>query len=62
MMDYLSPAYISSVLADAFRVEGNLHPHTAAEKLILEAANGWDTDYDGDYRDDIAVSAVEVFL
>jgi serine/threonine protein phosphatase PrpC len=61
MMDELPPSYIGSVLARAFfGPDSNVHPLTAAENLILEAAKGWNRLFNGQYRDDIAISAVTI--
>ena len=58
MMDELPPSYIGSVLSRAFfDSEINVHPLTASEHLILEAAKGWNRMYGGQYRDDIAIAA-----
>ncbi len=61
MMDYLSPDNIGKTLATAFfDKDANLHPHTAAEKLVIEAATGWQNEYQGGYRDDIAIASFTV--
>lgn len=61
MMDYLSLEDIGKTLATAFfEKESNLHPHSAAEKLIIEAARGWEKDFRGGYRDDIAIASFVV--
>ena len=61
MIDYLNPVDIGYVFAASFFVEDNPHPHIAAEHLILHAADQWYEEYKGQYRDDIAVSAIKVF-
>jgi serine/threonine protein phosphatase PrpC len=60
LMDFVDPEAISKIFAAAFYVDGNAHPHSAAEYLILQAAEMWDMKYRGQYRDDIAVSAFKV--
>jgi serine/threonine protein phosphatase PrpC len=60
MMDELPPDFIGSVLAPAFFDPNGLHPLTAAERLILESAKGWNKLYNGGYRDDIAIAAATV--
>lgn len=62
MMDELPPNFIGSVLGRSFfDTDITVHPLTAAERLILESAKGWDRLYNGSYRDDIAVSAATIF-
>ena len=61
MMDYLSPDSIGKTLATAFfEKDSTLHPHSAAEKLVIEAATGWQNEYQGGYRDDIAMASFSV--
>lgn len=61
MMDYLSPDVVGKTLASAFfDRDSDLHPHSAAEKLIIEAAKGWENEYGGGYRDDIAIASFVV--
>jgi serine/threonine protein phosphatase PrpC len=60
MMDFLEPEQIAYVFAAAFFVEDNPHPHSAAEHLILQAAQDWNEAHDGHYRDDIAVASFKV--
>lgn len=60
LLDFVDPTSISYVLAAAFYVEDNPHPHTSAEYLILESAERWDQAYRGEYRDDIAIAAFKV--
>jgi len=61
MMDYLNPDDIGQVLATAFFDEENdLHPHSAAENLIINAAKGWEGEFRGQYRDDIAIASFVV--
>ena len=58
MMDYLSPEVIGATLADAFfDKNSHLDPHTAAEKLIIDAAKGWENEFKGGYRDDIVIAS-----
>jgi len=62
-MDYLTPDDIGKSLATAFfDLNSNLHPHSAAEKLIVEAAKGWEGEFRGGYRDDIAIASFVVPL
>ena len=61
LMDFLDAEDIASVLAAAFYVEDNPHPHVASEFLILTAAERWDQTYGGEYRDDIALSAFKIY-
>ena len=60
MLDYLPLEHIAYVLAASMFVQENPHPFTAAEYLILTAAEHWQQEYQGHYRDDIAVAAVKV--
>lgn len=62
MMDYLKPSEIAREFAISFFEDDSKHPFIVAEHLILKAAEGWDTDNYGQYRDDIAVSACRVIL
>ena len=58
MMDYLGPDAVGKTLASAFfEKDSNLHPHSAAEKLVIEAAQGWQNEFQGGYRDDIAIAS-----
>ena len=56
MMDYIDPQEIAESFANAF-FQGGGHPLNVAEDLIFLAANGWETETRGTYRDDIAVAA-----
>mmetsp|Transcript_8608 Transcript_8608/g.18585 ORF Transcript_8608/g.18585 Transcript_8608/m.18585 type:complete len:462 (+) Transcript_8608:92-1477(+) len=61
MMDYLSPHDIGEMLAPAFfDQESGLHPHSAAADLIINAAKGWEGEFNGGYRDDIAIASFVV--
>lgn len=61
MMDYLSPENVGKTLATAFfDKDSNLHPHSAAESLIIDAARGWEEEFRGGYRDDIAIASFVV--
>jgi serine/threonine protein phosphatase PrpC len=63
IIDYVRPPEISSMLAPSFfSKENEKHPHLAAEDLVIFSGNRWDTDYGGQYRDDITIAAVKVFL
>jgi hypothetical protein len=52
---------IAHIFAASFFVEGNPHPHTASQFVLVEAAHWWDHFYRGDYRDDMAVAATKVW-
>lgn len=56
MMDYLEPVDIAAVLGKALYDEAGAHPLTAAEHLVFAAANAWQQDKQGRYRDDIAIA------
>ena len=56
MMDYLEATDIASVLAKALYDDDGAHPITAAEHLVFAAANAWQQDKHGRYRDDIAIA------
>jgi serine/threonine protein phosphatase PrpC len=45
MMDFLEPEHIAYVFAAAFFVKENPYPHTAAEHLILHAAEDWSKEH-----------------
>lgn len=62
MMDYLTPQEIASEMGVSFFAKNGKHPFVVAEYLILKAADGWDTENFGRYRDDIAMSAVKVIV
>mmetsp|Transcript_25388 Transcript_25388/g.59462 ORF Transcript_25388/g.59462 Transcript_25388/m.59462 type:complete len:467 (+) Transcript_25388:39-1439(+) len=58
MMDYLDLEVIGTKLVEAFfDKSSHLHPHTAAEKLIIDAAKGWEDEFKGGYRDDIIIAS-----
>ena len=62
MMDELTPDYIGSIMAESFfDNESTVHPHSAAEHLVIQAAKGWHRFGQG-YRDDIAISAAIIPL
>jgi serine/threonine protein phosphatase PrpC len=62
MMDELTPHYIGSIMAESFfDNESTVHPHSAAEHLVIQAAKGWHRFGQG-YRDDIAISAAIIPL
>jgi serine/threonine protein phosphatase PrpC len=56
MMDYIQPQEIAESFASAF-FKKEIHPLNVAEDLIHLAAQGWETEMAGQYRDDIAVAA-----
>ena len=56
MLDYLDENDIARVLAKALFEQDGAHPLTAAEHLVFAAANGWQQDKQGRYRDDIAIA------
>ena len=63
MMDYLNTNDIGQALAEAFfDSENSSHPHSAAENLITSAAMGWEGEFNGQYRDDIAIASFIVPL
>lgn len=62
MLDYLEPDDIAHEVAVSFFGEGNKHPFVAAEHLIITAAEGWDSDHGGQYRDDITIAACKVMI
>jgi len=56
LMDYLAAQEIAKVVATSLFEKGASHPITACELLIFSAANGWQQDKQGRYRDDIAIA------
>ena len=60
MMDYVTPQELATSFANAFYQPDSPHPLTVAEDLILAAANGWNVETGGEYRDDIAIAASKV--
>jgi serine/threonine protein phosphatase PrpC len=56
MMDYLEPTSIAAIMAKSLFDEDGVHPITAAEHLVFAAANAWQSDKSGRYRDDIAIA------
>lgn len=56
MMDYLEATDIAAVLAKAMYDDHGVHPITAVEHLVFAAANAWQQDKQGRYRDDIAIA------
>lgn len=64
MMDYLKPEVIASEMGSSFFGidNNNKHPFVVAEYLILRAAEGWDSENFGRYRDDIVLSAAKVII
>ncbi|KAL7579486.1 hypothetical protein ACA910_007866 [Epithemia clementina (nom. ined.)] len=56
MMDYLSPQDVAKVLASSLFDRGASHPVSACELLIFSAANSWQQDKQGRYRDDISIA------
>jgi serine/threonine protein phosphatase PrpC len=62
MLDYLEPSEIAHEMAMSFFDKGGKHPFVAAEHLIITAAEGWDTENRGRYRDDITISACKIFV
>lgn len=62
MMDEVPSNYIGRIMARSlFDPAIGVHPLTAAEHLIFEAAKGWNRLYSGGYRDDIAIVAATIF-
>lgn len=72
LMDFATPETIMGQFGDAFFRLNNAqdaakgttmaHAHLTAEELIYSAAKDWYTAMQGQYRDDITVSATKVFL
>jgi serine/threonine protein phosphatase PrpC len=62
MLDYLKPDDIAREMAASFFGKDGKHPFVAAEQLIITAAEGWDTETGGQYRDDITISACKLFI
>jgi serine/threonine protein phosphatase PrpC len=60
LMDYLDSLDIARVLAKALYEDEGAHPITAAEHLVFAAANGWQQDKQGRYRDDIAIAVTSL--
>jgi len=56
LMDYMAAEDIAKTLAASLFESGSSHPITACELLIFSAANGWQQDKQGRYRDDIAIA------
>jgi serine/threonine protein phosphatase PrpC len=62
MIDYLSSEEIANEMGISFFEQNSRHPFVVAENLILRAAEGWDGEHYGQYRDDIALSACKVII
>lgn len=62
LLDYLEPADIAREMAQSFFDKDGKHPFVAAEHLIITAAEGWDVESGGQYRDDISISACKVMV
>lgn len=62
MMDYLEPEDVAKVLADALFDKDGAHPISAAEHLVFAAANAWQQEKQGRYRDDIAIAVSTIRL
>lgn len=56
MMDYLEAIDIATVLSKSLFDEKGAHPITAVEHLVFSAANAWQQDKLGRYRDDISIA------
>jgi serine/threonine protein phosphatase PrpC len=56
LMDYLTATDISRILAHSLFDDSGAHPVTAVEHLIFAAANAWQEEKQGHYRDDIAIA------
>jgi len=56
MMDYLAASEIARVLGQSLFDKDGIHPVTACEILVFSAANAWQQDKQGRYRDDIAIA------
>lgn len=57
LLDYLTSAQLAQAL-----VKPDRHPFLGARELLDVAANAWDADMDGSYRDDMALAAFELRL
>ena len=60
MLDYLEPHDIAHEIALSFFDKNGKHPFVAAEHLIITAAEGWDLESGGQYRDDITIAACKI--
>jgi serine/threonine protein phosphatase PrpC len=56
MTDYLEAIDIATVLSKSLFDEKGAHPITAVEHLVFSAANAWQQDKLGRYRDDISIA------
>ena len=56
LMDYLTATDIARILAHSLFDDSGAHPVTAVEHLIFAAANAWQEEKQGRYRDDIAIA------
>jgi serine/threonine protein phosphatase PrpC len=56
LMDYLTATDIARILAHSLFDDAGAHPVTAVEHLIFAAANAWQEEKQGRYRDDIALA------
>ena len=68
LLDFVPPQDLVATLARSLYASTSderttthpIHPTTACEKLIMQAAEGWYQDMGYDYRDDIAVAAMKI--
>jgi hypothetical protein len=57
LVDYIPPSEIAAALGPGFSQHNErLSPITLAEDLVLKAAKEWNEEFDGTYRDDIALA------
>ena len=59
-MDYLPEVNVANHVAKGLYDTDTMHPLLACEDLIYAAANGWQEDKGGKYRDDIAIAVVDL--
>jgi serine/threonine protein phosphatase PrpC len=60
MMDYATPEIIAQAVASSLFDKEGTHLITAIEQLIYMAAQGWEQDKQGRYRDDIAMAVTQI--
>jgi hypothetical protein len=63
LLDYFEPTDLAGVIGASFYDPASqLHPLKAAEGLIHAAAKEWWEEMEGQYRDDITISAAKIIL
>jgi serine/threonine protein phosphatase PrpC len=60
MIDYFEPTDLARIMGAAFYDRATDHPLKAAENLIHAAAKEWQEEMEGEYRDDITISAAKI--